>query len=313
MFDYRRPLAIAVVAALATVLTACDDGSAGGKLRATIRIDGSSAIAPLTQALARDFERQNPGVEIEVAQSGTARGFEHLCTGEADVAGASRAIRPAEANVCEAEGIDVHRAAVANQAIVVLLNPRNPQTCMRVEQLEQIWRPKQPISRWTQLSIGFDTFPTEIRRFGPTPSSAVFDFFTEVINSAEGRQTRDYADAGEDETRTAARVADTAGGIGYVDFSAFSSGVRGARPGEIESEQSGLCVVPSLVSVQDGSYNPLGRELLIYPSTEALDDPAISAFLDFYLKHASQTAEAVGLVPLGAAQLEQAERELQGQ
>jgi phosphate transport system substrate-binding protein len=296
-----------------TAMTACGGGSSSGELRAKIRIDGSSAVAPLTRALAAKFERQNPGVDIAVGQSGTAQGFERLCAGDVDISEASRTIRPEEGKACETEGVSFAKAAVANQAIVVLRNSSNPQTCIRVEQLAQMWRPRKPISRWTQVVNGVGTFPVEVERFGPSPSSAAFDYFTETINGAEGRQTRDYVEAGKDETRTPARVAKTKGGIGYLNFSSYRLGAKGVGEEEVESKESGTCVLPSEATVQDGSYNPLGRELLIYPSAEALDDPAVSGFLDFYLKHAGQTAEAVGLVPLGAAQLEQAERELQGQ
>jgi phosphate transport system substrate-binding protein len=310
VFDHRWLLALALVAALATALSACGTGSSGADLRARIRIDGSSAIAPLSRALALQFERRNPGVEITVDRSGDERGFERLCSGAADISGASRAIRPAEAEACEAEGIGFSEAAVANQAIVVLVNPRNPQTCIRVEQLAQMWRPEQPIARWTQVVNGLSTFPKQIRRFGPARSSATFDFFTEAINGAAGRQTEDYVDAGKDETRTTARVAEAEGGIGYVEFSSFSPSVKGVRAEEVESEQSGNCVRPDELSVQDGSYSPLSRELLIYPSAEALDDPATSAFVDFYLEHAGETTASVGLVPLSEVQLERSERGL---
>ena len=311
MIDGRWFPAIAMAIASATAATACG-GSSSAELRAKIRVDGSAAVAPLTRALALKFEQLHRGVEITVGQSDTTRGFERLCAGEIDVNDASRAIRPAEAKVCRTEGIDYGEAAVANQAIVVLLNPRNPQTCMRVEQLEQIWRPRRPISRWTQLSIGFHTFPMEIRRFGPAPSSAAFDYFSETINGAEGRQTKDYVNAGKDEMRTPARVANTKGGIGYLDFSVFPLDAKGVRAEEVESLQSGICVPPSEASVQDGSYNPLGRELRIYPSAKALDDPATRMFLDYYLEHADEVAASLGLVPLSEAQLEQSERGLQG-
>ena len=307
MIDYRWLLALTVAVVSSTAMTACGESS-GGELRAKIRIDGSAAIAPLTRALALKFEKLHPGVDITIGQSGTARGFERLCAGEIDANDASRAIQPRQAKACEAEGVGFGEAAVANQAIVALRNPRNPQTCIRVEQLAQIWRPKKPISRWTQVVNGVHTFPVTIERFGPSPSSAVFDYFTETINGAEGRQTRDYVKAAGDEARTIARVAESKGGIGYLDFSLFPPlGAKGVKAVEVESEESGGCVLPSEATVQDGSYNPLGRELRIYPSTEALDDPATKAFLDFYLGHANKIAASVGLVPLSEEQLEQSE------
>jgi len=296
--------------ASATAVTACGAASSSGELRGRIRIDGSGAVTPLTRALAVKFERQHPGVHVAVSRSDTRRGFKGLCSGEIDISDASRAIQPKEAKLCEAEGIGFAEAPVANQAIVVLRNPRNPQTCIRLEQLAQIWRPRQPIARWTQVVNGVRTFPVKIERFGPAPSSATFAYFTEAVNGAEGRQTRDYVDAGEDEAPTIARVANAQGGIGYLDFSSFPPlGSKGVKAVEVESE-SGTCVLPSDATVQDGSYSPLGRALLIYPSPEALDDSATSAFLDFYLGHASGVADSLGLVPLGEAQLEQSEEAL---
>jgi phosphate transport system substrate-binding protein len=291
-----------------TAVTACGGGgSSSGELRAKIRIDGSSAVAPLTRALAAKFERENPGVDIAVGQSDTAQGFERLCVGDIDISEASRTIRPVEGKACETEGVSFARAAVANQAIVVLRNPSNPQTCIRVEQLAQIWRPRKPISRWTQVVNGVGTFPAKIERFGPSPSAAAFDYFTETINGLEGRQTRDYVGADGDEERTATRVAAAEGGIGYLNFSSYRLGAKGVGEEEVESKESGACVLPSEATVQDGSYNPLGRELLLYPSADALDDPATSAFLDFYLERANQTAASVGLVPLSEAQIEESE------
>jgi phosphate transport system substrate-binding protein len=297
--------------ASATAVAACG-ASSSGELQGQIRFDGSTAVAPLTRALAARFERQHPGVQITVDQSDTAQGFRVLCAGKIDINGASQPIRPAEAEACRAEGIDFGRAAVANQAIVVLVNPRNPKTCIRVEQLAQIWRSEKPISRWTEVVNGFDTFLAKIRRFGPASSSATFDYFTETINGMEGRQTKVYVKAGKDETRTIARVANAKGGIGYLNLSSFPLDSKGVRAEEVESKKSGLCILPSEVTVQDGSYNPLGRELLIYPSTEALDDPATKAFLDFYLEHANAMAGSVGLVPLSETQLEQSEAAVSG-
>jgi phosphate transport system substrate-binding protein len=313
VFDYRWLLAVAAVAALATALTACGAaGSHDAKLRGKIRIDGSSAVAPLTRVLARRFEQRHPGVEIAVGESGTEQGFEKLCAGEIDVDGSSRAMLPTESKACEAAGVGFAEAAVANQAIVVLRNPRNPQSCIRIEQLAQIWRPEKPISRWTEVVNGVHTFPVKIERFGPAPSSAAFAYFTETVNGVAGRQTKAYIEAGRDEARTIARVANAGGGIGYLDFPFFPPlGAKGVKPLEVESKESGFCVPPSVATVQDGSYNPLGRELRVYPSTDALEDPATKTFLDYYLEHADKIADSVGLVPLGGVQLERSERGLQ--
>lgn len=307
MIDDKLLLVSAGIAVLAASVAGCSDGSQGSELRAAIRLEGPRALVPLSRAVARDFERQNPGVEIAIGRANSAQAFRDLCAGKTDIAGASRPIRPAEADACERKGISYGEAAVANEAIVVLLNPSNPITCIRVEHLVDIWRPERPVSRWSELANTGDPLRAPISRFGPDPRSAPFEFFTETINGVAGRQTRAFTKAGEDETRTVDRVAENHGAIGYLDFASFQVGTKAVRAADVESEQSGICVSPNEFSVQDGSYSPLSRELLIYPSATALDEPAIGAFADYYVEHADETAASVGLVPLSEAQLEDSE------
>ncbi len=302
--DFRLLLTSAGILACAATVAACGGGSSDAGLRATISLESPKTLASLSRAVAEDFERLNPGVEIAVNQSGSAPALRGLCAGRIDIAGASRPVGAAEKEACKRNGISYTETAVANAAVVVLLNPKNPKTCLRVEHLAQIWRPKRPISRWSELADNAYPFSAPIERFGPDPSSAPFAFFTETINGAAGRQTSAYTQAGGRESRTVERVAKTEGGIGYVDFSSFPSTSGAVRAAEIESE-AGLCVSPDPVSIQDGSYSPLSRELRIYPSAEALENPAIKAFVDYYREHAGDVAASVGLVPLSDAQLEE--------
>jgi phosphate transport system substrate-binding protein len=263
----------------------------------------------LSRAVAKDFERLNPGVEITVNRADSAQALKSLCAGKIDIAGTSRSARVVEKEACKRNGVSYVEAAVANEAIVVLLNPNNPKTCLRMEHLAQIWRPKKPISRWSELTDDVTALKAPIKRFGPDPSSTPFELFTATVNGAEGRQTRAYTRAGGDESRTVDHVAGAEGGIGYVNFPSFPPATKAVRAAEVESE-AGICVSPNSVSVQDGSYRPLGRELLIHPSAEALQSPAVKAFVDYYLEHVDKVAASVGLVPLSEAQLEESKQRL---
>jgi phosphate transport system substrate-binding protein len=78
-------ISTAACCALALGAAACGDdddnggsasGSSSGDLSGTIRIDGSSTVAPFAQAAAEEFQGQNPGVRITVGTSGTGGGFE---------------------------------------------------------------------------------------------------------------------------------------------------------------------------------------------------------------------------------------------
>ena len=97
---------LAVIGASAILMlgvAACgsDDDSAtgssgGGDLSGSIRIDGSSTVAPLTEAVAEQFMAENPDVRVTVGTSGTGGGFEKFCAGETDISDASRAIEAEE-------------------------------------------------------------------------------------------------------------------------------------------------------------------------------------------------------------------------
>ena len=101
---YSR-LATALVAG-ALVLTACggdnntDTANAGSngnsKLSGSVKVDGSSTVAPLTTAAAELFKEEQSGVNVTVGTSGTGGGFEKFCAGETDISDASRPIKDEE-------------------------------------------------------------------------------------------------------------------------------------------------------------------------------------------------------------------------
>ena len=305
-------VAVASAAVLAVGVAACgssDDststGGGGGNLSGSIRIDGSSTVGPLTQAVAEEFNRENPGVNVTVGQSGTGGGFEKFCVGETDINDASRQIEPDEAAACKKEGIGYGETTVANDALTVVLNPANPNDCLSVEQLAQIWSPKSPASNWSEVKGAEGSFDSEIQRFGPGATSGTFDYFTDAINGEEGVQTKDYNNVGEDDNQTVTGVEGSEGGIGYFGYSYFQENSEGLKAAEVKNE-SGQCVAPEEKTVQDGSYDPLGRELFIYPSDKALKNPTVKAFVDYYIDNVNSIATSVGFIPMTETQLEKA-------
>jgi phosphate transport system substrate-binding protein len=308
----RRLAVVTSAAVLAVGVAACgssDDestGGGGGDLSGTIRIDGSSTVGPLTQAVAEEFNKENPGVDITVGQSGTGGGFEKFCVGETDINDASRLIEPDEAAVCKKEGVAYGETTVANDAITVVLSPSNPNNCLSVDQLAQIWGPNNPASNWSEVKGADSSFDADVQRFGPGTTSGTFDYFTDAINGEEGVQTKDYNNVGEDDNQTVTGVEGSEGGIGYFGYSYFQENSEGLKAAEVKNE-SGQCVAPEEKTVQDGSYNPLGRELFIYPSEKALKNPAVKAFIDYYIENVNSIATSVGFIPMTEEQLEKAE------
>ena len=158
----------------------------GGDLSGSIRIDGSSTVAPLTEAIAEEFQAENPGVKVTVGTSGTGGGFEKFCAGETDISDASRAIEPEEVEACKKDGIGYEDVHVATDALTVMINNENPVTCLTVDQLGAIWGPDSKISNWSEIPGLKEDFDEELALFGPGTDSGTFDYFTEEINGEEG-------------------------------------------------------------------------------------------------------------------------------
>jgi phosphate transport system substrate-binding protein len=67
-------------------------------------------------------------------------------------------------------------------------------------------------------------------------------------------------------------------------------------------------VAPSAETAQNDEYVPLSRPLFIYPSAEALQEPQVKGFVEYYLDNVNDVAEAVGFIPLTEQQLQQSQR-----
>jgi phosphate transport system substrate-binding protein len=311
-------MVIASASILAFGVAACgssgDDSTSGGgsgNVSGSIRIDGSSTVGPLTQAVAEKFKEENPGVDITVGQSGTGGGFEKFCAGETAINDASREIEPEEIATCKKTGIAFDDTQVANDALTVVLNPANPNDCLSVDQLAEIWGPKDPASNWSEVKGADSSFDADIQRFGPGTSSGTFDYFTDAINGEEGVQTKDYNNVGEDDNQTVTGVEGSEGGIGYFGFSYYTENSEGLKAAEVKNEK-GDCVAPSEETVQDGTYTPLARPLFIYPAASALKEPAVKAFVDYYVENVNDIAPAVGFIPMTPEQLKKAEAAVAG-
>ena len=303
------PRSAAVAAGLVLTLAACggaDAGSAGAEggsgLSGTIQIDGSSTVAPLSEAAAELFQEENPGVNVVVGTSGTGGGFEKFCAGETDISDASREIKPEEAARCEEAGIAFEQVAVANDGIAVVVNPENDWVdCLTVEQLNEIWGPGSEVDSWQDVDPSFPDEPIQL--FGPGTDSGTFDYFTDVVNGEEGASRTDYQPS-EDDNVIVQGVQGSPGALGYFGLSYVQENEGAVKPIEIDGGEG--CVAPSVETVLDGSYQPLGRPLFVYPSDKALARPEVQAFLEFYIENEQEIAEQALYVELSEQQQQEA-------
>jgi phosphate transport system substrate-binding protein len=311
----RKLLAFAACGALALGVAACGDddddgggnGGGGGSLSGTIRVDGSSTVAPLTEAAAEMFQAENPDVRVTVGTSGTGGGFEKFCAGETDISDASRQIEDDEAAICKKNNITYEEVQVANDGLTVVVNPNNDfATCLTVAELKKIWEPKSKVNNWSQVKSDFPD--QEMELFGAGTDSGTFDYFTEAINGEEGASRTDY-NATEDDNVTVQGVQGSEGGLGYFGLSYAEQNPDAVKPVEVDGGDG--CVAPNAETVQDGSYKPLSRPLFIYPSGKALQQPEVKAFVDFYLANQQEITEQALFVPMTDQQLAKAEAAVQ--
>src|SRR5882724_2819940 len=92
----------------------------------TVKIDGSSTVFPITEAMAEDFQKAKKGkIRVTVGISGTGGGFKKFCRGETDISDASRPILKKEMDDCKTAGIEYYELPVAFDALTVVINPKN--------------------------------------------------------------------------------------------------------------------------------------------------------------------------------------------
>ena len=69
----------------------------------TIKIDGSSTVFPITEAIAEECRNEMPNINVTVGVSGTGGGFKKFIRNEIDICNASRSIKESEARTNEAK------------------------------------------------------------------------------------------------------------------------------------------------------------------------------------------------------------------
>ncbi|MGW0821350.1 PstS family phosphate ABC transporter substrate-binding protein [Streptomyces sp. NPDC002845] len=297
----KAPLALTAAVMLAASACGGDNAGSGGsgdELSGTVKIDGSSTVAPLTSAASEFYAEEQPKVRVTVATSGTGGGFKKFCVGETDISDASREIKDEEIATCEENGITYEKFSVANDALSVVVSKDNDWVdCLTTDQLKKIWEPDSKVNNWNQVDPSFPD--EELKLFGPGTDSGTFDYFTDAINGEEGASRTDYSGS-EDDNVIVTGVSGSKGGMGYFGFSYYEENQDKLKLVDIDGGDG--CVTPSVESTQDGTYAPLGRQLFIYPSAQALERPEVVDFVEFYVENHKEIAEDAQFIPLNDTQ-----------
>ena len=299
-----------LVAALAAFVAACGDPTptptsqprtaatptpmAPATLSGTIQIDGSSTVFPVTQAVAEEFRKEQPNVQVNVAVSGTGGGFKRFTVGETDVSNASRPIKESEAEAAASNGIEFIEMRVGTDGLSVMVNPSNDFVdCLTVEELNEVWKPGSTIDNWQDVRAGFPD--QRLRLYGPDTDSGTFDYFTEEVNGEAQVSRADYT-ASADDNVLVQGIAGDRGSLGYFGYAYYQENKDSLKIVAIDNGSG--CVTPEPSTIEDGSYTPLSRPLFIYVNVKSLEKPEVLAFVEYYMDHGYQLTGEEGYVPV---------------
>ncbi len=265
-----------------------------------VKLDGSSTVFPITEAVAEEFQKVKKGtIKVTVGISGTGGGFKKFCRGETDISNASRPILKQEMDACKATGIQYIELPIAYDALTVVVNPKNDWAKnMAVADLKKMWEPQAQgkIMKWNQVNPKWPDAP--IKLFGPGADSGTFDYFTEAV-TGESKASRGDFTASEDDNVLVQGVARDKGALGYFGFAYYIENQDKLKAVAIDSGKGPI--LPSAETVENGTYAPLSRPIFIYVNAKALGKPEVREFVEFYLKNAARLVKEVKYIPLPAS------------
>lgn len=265
-------------------------------LKGTVEVDGSSTLAPLSEAVAEEFKKTYSKANILVGISGTGGGFKRFVIGEIDISDASRAIKDSEISQAKENGIDYAELRVGMDGLSVMVNPNNNfVNCLTLTELNLVWKPGSAVNNWNQLR---STFPNKkMRLYGPGTDSGTFGFFTEIINGEEGASRDDYT-ASEDDNVLVQGIAGDNYALGYFGYAYYLSNKDKLKVLGIDKEDGNGCIIPDSSTIESELY-PITRPLYIYVNKFSYNTkPVVKEFVKFYMEQAAKLITEIGYVPV---------------
>ncbi len=277
-------------------------------LTGEIKIDGSSTVYPITEAVAEEFRTSNPNVLVTIGSSGTGAGFKKFIRNEIAISDASRKIKDEEATSCKEANISYTEIMVAYDGLAIITNKDNTWlTNITVDELKKIWEPAAQgvIKKWNQINPAWPN--EEIHLYGPSTAHGTYDYFTEEINGKSGASRGDFT-ACADYNVLVQGVATDKFALGYVGLAYVEENVDKLKLIGVDGGKG--AITPTAQTVADGTYAPLSRPLFIYINNQALKKAEVKAFVEFYIDNAAALSKEVGYVAMPTEKYEEQKNKL---
>jgi phosphate transport system substrate-binding protein len=290
----KRNLVLAAMGALALGFGAFSATAQTNKnLTGTVKVDGSSTVYPITEAVAEEFAKEAPGVRVTVGISGTGGGFKRFVVGETDISNASRSIKKEELEAASSNAIDFIEIPVAYDGLSIVVNKSNTFVDkLTLAEIKKIFL-DGGAKTWKEVRPTWPDKP--IRVYSPGTDSGTFDYFKEVVAGKSGAIRGDMS-VSEDDNVLVRGVSGDENSIGFFGCAYYFENKDKLRV--IPVDNGAGPVTPTHETIETGSYAPFSRPLFIYVNSKSAMRPEVQAFVAFYLKNAAELADEVGYVRL---------------
>lgn len=293
MVNQMRKIIILIILVMAGgFLLGCVEQPPATQLTGAVKIDGSSTVFLISEAVGEEFQKKYPRVRVTVGISGTGGGFKKFCGGEIDISDASRGIKDTEKELCAKNGIAWEEFRIAFDGLSIAVNPQNAWVdYLTTLELKKIWEPNSIVKTWKDVR---PNWPSEkIYLVGPAPDSGTFDYFTEAIVGREKASRSDYT-ASEDDNVLVQAISGEKYSLGYFGYAYYVENTGRLKLVAIDGGEGP--VLPSVQTIIDGTYKPLSRPLFIYVNKESLKRSEVKEFVKYYLTKGRELVPQVGYV-----------------
>ncbi len=258
-----------------------------------VKIDGSSTVAPISQAMAEEFQNENKEIHVTVAISGTGGGFKKFVIGETDISDASRPIKQEEQDTAKSNGIEFIELPVGYDGLSVVVNPQNDWVDhLTIDELKKMWSSTSTVKNWSDVRPNWPNRP--IKFYSPTTNNGTFDYFTEAVNGKEKDQRQDVSMS--QPTTMVRGIAGDKDAIGYFGYAYYANNKSQLKIVPVDSGTGPQ--IPTEDGIRTGTYKPLSRPLFIYVNKKSVAKPEVKKFVDYYLANAAKIVPSTFYVAL---------------
>jgi phosphate transport system substrate-binding protein len=274
----KKKLLAATVLSLSLFLAGCAKWVDKGE---SITAVGSSALQPLVESVAEEFQSNNPGKFINVQGGGSGTGLSQVQAGAVEIGNSD--LFAQEKSGIDADKLEDNRVAVVG--ITPIVNSKVGVKTISLENLRKVFTGE--ITNWKELG-GADTPVVLLNRASGSGTRATFEKW--VMDGQETKQAQEQDSSG----MVRQIVGDTAGAISYVAFSYVTKDVQTLAIDNVKPTEENVMTNKWIIWSYEHMY------------TQKNPDPLTREFIDYILSDEIQEnlVPKLGYIPVSKMKME---------